>query len=473
MSTTIAIIVTTIIVLLATTIPTYIISSKKKTTEADWAIADRSLPIYVVIGTQFASCMGGGVLVAHLGNAYSNGMGVLLYGLLVALPLVCIMSIAKWLRGNNYTTIPEVLRKFTNDNKLVTLIAALMTLIVPYGWVTSQITAFGNIYSGLTGLNYNVICIIFAAVSLLFIMPSGLKTVAWTDFIFSCFMIAMCIVTLVFATNMGGGWSQISAKLNELDPNMLSIGGSLKNNIGTTTALLWIFAVLPGGLTNQIYFQRVCAIDSEKKVNKSLAISALLAFLSFCWAVYMGLSIRSINPNVEGGATAWFMNQLPLPLLALFAALIFATLMSTVSSGVQTAVMNITRDILPIASPNMDDKKTLTISRILSVALMILAILMCLVFTDTLGWLTSTYAFSAATLACPIFVSYALRKKNFITTPGIIAGMLGGIIGCAAGMILKTAVSYAAVGIGVSFVSMMLVCVLTYKKDISHTQVKE
>ena len=229
--------------------------------------------------------------------------------------------------------------------------------------------------------------------------------------------------------------------------------------------MLWIFAVLPGGLTNQIYFQRVCAIDDEKKVNKSLILSAIASILSFVWAVYMGLSIRSINPEAGSGATAWFMGELPLVLMALFAALVFATMMSTTSSGVQTAVMNITRDILPIVAPNLDSKKTLKISRLLSLALMVLAILMCLVFTDTLTWLTATYAFSAATLACPIFVSYAFRKKQFITTAGVVAGMIAGLAGCILGMILKTTISYAAVGIGCSFVAMMVVCAATRGKN--------
>ena len=465
MSTTVAIIVATILVILATTIPTYIISSRKTTTEDDWAIADRSLPLYVVVGTQFASAMGGGILVAHLGNAYTNGIGVLLYGLLASLPFICIMYLAKWLRRHNYTTIPEMLRSFTNSNKLVTIIAALMTIIVPYGWVTSQITAFGSIYSNLTGLDYNTICIIFAIVSLLFIMPSGLKTVAWTDFIFSCFMISICIISVFYGINMAGGTGAIADKLNSIDPNLLSFSGSIKNNIGSTEALLWVFAVLPGGLTNQIYFQRVCAIKEEKQVNKSLALSAFLSFLSFCWAVGMGLAIRSLEPGVEGsGATAWFMQQLPMTLLALFAALIFATMMSTVSSGVQTAVMNITRDIVPIVAPNMGDKKLLNLSRLLSLLLMVLAILMCLVFTDTLTWLTATYAYSAAALACPIFLSYAFRKKNFITTPGVIAGMVFGLVGCAVAQIMETSINYAAIGIGVSFVAMMVVCALTKNK---------
>ena len=103
-----------------------------------------------------------------------------------------------------------------------------------------------------------MLCIIFAIIALLFVMPSGLKTVAWTDFLFSCFMCVICVICVIYATIMGGGWSQIAANLNAQDPNLLSFSGSLTDNIGVAAAMLWIFAVLPGGLTNQIYFQRVC-----------------------------------------------------------------------------------------------------------------------------------------------------------------------------------------------------------------------
>lgn len=464
MGTPTIIILVTLLVILATLIPSYRISKKKGVTESEWAIGGRALPLYVVVGTQFASSMGGGILVGQVGNAYSNGIGMLLYAILAEIPILCIIFVGKWLRSHNYTTIPELLGTFSRKNKVVTITAALMSLIVPFGWVTSQITAFGNIYSKLLGIDYNVICVVFAVISLLFILPSGLTTVAWTDFIFACFMIAMCIFSIVYVTFLGGGVTEIVSTVKDLNPDLLSFTGSIRNNIGTSTALLWLFSVMPGGLTNQIYFQRVCAIDDEKKVAKSLLLTVFLGFLTFVWAAYMGISIYSINQDVASGATSWFMEQLPVPFLALFAALIFATLMSTASSGIQTAVVNITRDIIPALAPNMDNAKTLKLSRVLSVALMVIAILMCLVFTDTLGWLVSTYAFSAAALACPIFLCYAFRKKAFITTQGIAAGMIGGIVGCAFAMILKTAINYAAIGIAVSFVLMLIVSAAT-KKD--------
>ena len=169
-STTILILVATVAVIALTLIPTYIISGRKKTTQADWEVADRSLPLYVVIGTQFASAMGGGILVAHVGNAYTRGIGHFIYGVLASLPFIIIMVLAKWLRRNNFTTIPDVLAHFTNGNKLIRIVAGVMTVFVPFGWVTSQITAFGNIYSNLTGIDYTLLCVLFAVFALLAVL---------------------------------------------------------------------------------------------------------------------------------------------------------------------------------------------------------------------------------------------------------------------------------------------------------------
>lgn len=456
------ILLTTVVVIVLTLLPTFLMSRKQKTSEEDWAVASRSLPMFVVIGTQFASLMGGGLLVGHVTSAYLNGVSHMIYGVLVCSPLLILMVLAKWLRKNNFTTIPEILASFCGKSKAIQVIAAIMTIIVPFGWVTSQITAFGSIYSGLTGLNYEALCIIFALISLFFIMPAGLKTVAWTDFIFSCFIIVFLVITLVYVTKIAGGTQGI---IENADPVLLSLPESVER-LGWSTIFLWIFAIMPGGITNQLYFQRVCAIDNEKKVNKSLLISFIIAMLGFCWAVYMGIAINAANPNItDGGQTSWFMGQLPLPLLAIFAALVFAALMSTVSSGVQSAVVNITRDIIPVFKPDITPERTLALSRFFSLLTMVVAVLLCLVFTDTLTWLTVTYGFSAATLVCPIYAGFALRDKNFVTAKGIGASMIGGAVGAALGLIFDTTINYAAIGVVLSFVTLIVVSKLTKKTE--------
>lgn len=464
MSQTIIIFIATAIIILATLIPTYIMS-KKGTSEDDWAVANRSLPLYVVVGTQFASAMGGGVLVGHLGNAYMNGVGIVIYAVLAAaLPFFIIMIPAKWLRANNYSTVPEILRSFSNNNKFVAIVSAIMTIVVPFGWITSQITAFGSIYSTLTGMDYTLLCIIFAVVSLAFVMPAGLKTVAWTDFFFACFMIVMCVICVVVVTDMGGGLASIK---QNVDPAMLSMSGSIEK-LGKSTILLWFCSLLPGGITNQMYFQRICAIKDNNKVIKSLILTAILSFGCMVWAIYMGIGIKSLNTELtQSTATGWFMGQLSTPMMAGFAALVFAVMMSTVSSGVQSVVVNITRDIVGVVNPNIGSEKMLKMSRVLSVVTMVVAALLCLVFTDTLTWLVATYAFSAATLMCPIYVGYAFRKKNFITEKGLVASIIAGCVGCAVAMILKTEINYAITGIAASFVALIAVSALTNKKQKS------
>ena len=161
------------------------------------------------------------------------------------------------------------------------------------------------------------------------------------------------------------------------------------------------------------------------------------------------------------------MSKLPLWHLALFAAVLFAAMMSTVSSAVQSMAVNVAHDMMSVINPDMTEKQTLTLSRITCVAIMIFSLVMCLKFTDTLAWLVAMNAFSAAALFCPIFIGYALRKKNVVTSAGIASGMICGAIGTTVGMVMHTAVNYAAIGILFSLVGMLTVCALTRKKEIS------
>lgn len=464
MSLPTAIIITTVLIIIATLLPTYIISKKKTTTNEEWAIASHELPIYVVIGTQFASIVGGGYMVAHVGNAYSVGIGHLTYGLLSVLPLIAIMLLAKWLRKNSFSTIPDIIKHYTGGhNRAINILCGVATMLFPFGWITSQITAFASIYTQVTGLDYTLLCCLFSAVALFFVMPSGLKTVAWTDFIFACFMCVLMLIIAIAATIMAGGGAAISAAV---EPSMLSVGDSLKA-IGANTIILWFFSILPGGMTNQIYYQRVCAIDNEKKVNSSLIISAVVAFVAFCWSVYMGITIKAINPGLEvaSNATGWLMTQLPMPIVACFCGALFAAMMSTVSSGVQSIVVNITRDIVPELKPDISDEQSLRLSRIMSFVLVAFSLIMCLFFTDTLTWLVATAGLSASMMLCPIFVSYLLRKKHIITNAGIAAGIIFGAAGGILGMALNTTVNYAVLGIVFSLAGMLLVSALTKKSS--------
>ena len=231
----------------------------------DWEVGGRELPLYVVVGTQFATAMGGGILVGQVGNGFNNGLSCLLYGILCQLAFIVLMFIAKWLRSHQFATVPEILTHYTGQSKAVRIIAGVMTIVVPFGWCCSNLTAFAKLYSPITGLSINALIIIMAVLSLFFIIPSGLKTVAWTDFIFGCLMVVVGVIVAVVTANMAGGMTHV---IETVPSEIVEFPGAFFS-VGLSTVLLWIFSLTPGGMTNQMYYQRILAAKDTNQGKKS------------------------------------------------------------------------------------------------------------------------------------------------------------------------------------------------------------
>ncbi|MCG8482973.1 MAG: sodium:solute symporter family protein, partial [Clostridia bacterium] len=425
MRNNVLILISSLIIMGVPFIYTYYQSRKKVVTGDDWVVGGRDLPTYVIVGTQFASAMGGGVLVALVGRGYSLGLSTVTYGVIASAPFLVLMLLAPWIRQNNFTTIPDILMNFYGEHKGIAILGAFFSLIVPFGWITSQLGAFGILYSSITGIDAKFLVMAISLTSLLFIMPSGLKTVAWTDFIFACFMIAVCVICVFFGLNMAGGLDAVMSHVNVPRENVAIPGGFY--SVGLSTVALWFFSVLPGGCTNQIYYQRICSIKDPKKVNKSLFLSAISLIAAILWAFLIGTIVRVLNPSLVNGegATGWFMTQLPTWLLALFAGLVCATIMSTISSAAQTCVTNMTRDIYQRSvNPDAKDEDIVKMARILTVILMAFSCMLSIFMPDVLGWLVYTYAFSAAGLSGPIFVGYFTREKKPFTARAVLTSMI-------------------------------------------------
>ncbi|SHJ90207.1 solute:Na+ symporter, SSS family [Dethiosulfatibacter aminovorans DSM 17477] len=469
MNQSMAVLLATTLILVATFFATSFINNRQKkkvvgNASEDWDVGGRSLPLYVVIGTQFATAMGGGILVGQVGNGYQNGYSVFLYGILCQLAFIILMFIADWLRDNNFATIPEILQHFSGPNKTVKILAGILTIIVPFGWICGQLSAFGKLYSTLTGFSPTILTITLAVASLFFVMPSGLKTVAWTDFIFGILMVIFASAVCFHTLSLAGGMENVLANV---PPEIVQFPSSIFS-VGLYTSVLWVFSLVPGGLTNQMYYQRIFACKELKEVKKSLWITALVCIIAYFWAVTVGLSVRSINPGLGADremATGWLLTQLPTWLVAIFSGLIIAAILSTVSSGVQSIVVNLNRDIYRTLHPDCDSSKVLKISKFLSVIVIATAVVLSLAFPSVIKMIVTSYSFSAAGLLCPIFVSYAFRNKNFITKNAILAGMIVGIIACMVSMLFNTSIPYVIWGIIPSGISMVVVSKIEQKED--------
>lgn len=437
---------------------------KKSSDVSDWNIGGRDLPLYVIVGTQFASAMGGGVIVGQVGNAYDNGIAMILYGLFASLPFIAFILIGRWIREMEFETIPDMLGYLSNGNKRIKIIAAVLTIIVPFGWLISQMVAFAKMYTQITGISLNVLIVVMAIASLLFVMPAGMKTVAWTDFFFACIMGVVCICVVMYCVNDGASIGTIKETLPK---ELIEVPNGLLN-VGWTTIILWFISCLPGGMTNQMYFQRVCALKDAKKVNKSLIISGIALLVAFTWSCYMGNAIHVMNPNLEGeNATGWLLTIMPMWLIGLFAALITSTIMSTISSATQSIVVNLTHDIYKTFYPNAENRKLLNISRMLSVIILAISALLGIKKPEVLNWVVNTYSYSAAGLCVPMYVGYAMFKRGLVTPAGLTASMVMGIAGCIIAQVVNTTVPFVVYGIVASLIAIFVVSAITKGNDKS------
>ena len=443
---------------------------KRTKTAEDWAMGGRQLPSYVIVFTQFATLVGGGVLVGHVGIGFNFGIAPLTYGVCGAAGCFIMAIIAGWLRENEFTTIPDILTKVYGKNKFLQIVGALMAMVVPFGWIASQATAFANLYTEITGINVQVLTVALVIICVIFTIPAGFNSVAWSDFVFGVVMLGLCILTGWMALDMGGGWSNIVA--NHPDPEVLSFPGGLFS-AGFATTALWFIAATPGMMTNQMTLQRVCAANSAKNARRTLIIGGILIAGIELWVVVVGNVVRVLNPTVGSEmASGWFLTQIPTWALALFSGFIATTIISTADSALQSVSVNLTEDIYrQFINPKANDKKLLSVSRICTVCVAAAAIVLAIAFPRVPDLIVASYAYSASGLLVPIYCGYAFRKKNILTPISGIAGMVGGVVGCGLAQAFESSLPpifgiqmpYAIYGIAASLVCLLVASAVTKK----------
>lgn len=466
MSKILVVISCSVVILVIISLVSLIMGKKSKGSEG-WEVAGRSLPVYVLVGTNFATAAGGSVLVAQVGLGYRLGWSSLTYSLMLAIGLLFLLFIAKWLRVQKFRTLPDVISKLYGNHKVLTTLAAVMSIIVPFGWVASQLQAFGKLFSDIMGIPPFWLGVIFAACCLILILPSGLASVAWTDFIFGCFMFLGMIFSAIYIIFMAGGVDTISHNV----PYKISNFPEGMGAAGLGMIVLWFLSVVPGTVTNQMYFQRIYAAKNINILKTSLIITAIVFILKGVWTSVMGMAIHSMNPNLKGElAMGWFLTHTPTWVLGIFSALIISLIMSTASSGVQSVVLNVTRDIYSnYSTTEISDKKMLRLSRYISIAVLILALTTAFAFPSVLGIVVASFAYSTAGLLVPIFLGFALKNTGILTWQGALGSIIAGVVCTAIAHIIGTAIPYVVYGIVGSLVGLFAVSFITNDKNPSHS----
>src|ERR1700729_2511294 len=181
----------------------------KVKTKADYLVAGRSLPAFVLVFTLLSSWIGSGSLLGGAENAYKHGFVALWQGGGGWAGLLLIYFIAPRARKFAQYTIPDLLEaRYSQAARVLGVIAILFA----YTAITSyQFIGGGDILHLIfpTVVSADLGKYIIAAFVIVFTAIAGMASVAYMDVAIGLLATFTLIISLPILAHSAGGWSTI------------------------------------------------------------------------------------------------------------------------------------------------------------------------------------------------------------------------------------------------------------------------
>ena len=341
---------------------------------ADYANAGRSLPLYIVIATVFATWFGSETVLGIPAKFASEGLrGVVEDPFGASLGLIFVgLFLARKLYRLNLLTIGDYYR--FRYNKVVEVIVSLCIVISYLGWVSAQITALGLVFNILSQgtISMPMGMVMGATIVLMYTLFGGMWSVALTDF----FQMTIIVIGLLYITYVVAGLAGGADVVFE----HASKEGKLVFFPQPTTAEVLAFigagiTIMFGSMPQQDVFQRVMSARSENiSVTGAVAGGSLYFIFAFV-PMFLAYSAQLIDPamftslidhDAQMILPTLVLNHTPIFAQILFFGALLSAIMSTASGTLLAPSITLTENILREFIP-MDDARLLMTTRIVVV----------------------------------------------------------------------------------------------------------
>ncbi|WP_158790650.1 sodium:solute symporter [Granulicella sp. L60] len=346
----------------------------KVKTKADYLVAGRSLPAFVLIFTLLSSWIGSGSLLGGAENAYKHGFAALWQGGGGWAGLLLIYFIAPRARKFAQFTIPDLLEaRYNQTARLLGVIAILFTYTAV---VSYQFVGGGDILHLIfpTVITADLGKYIIAAFVIVFTAIAGMASVAYMDVAIGLLATFTMLIALPILAHHAGGWSAIRTALPASHFQVLgdfSFVQALELFLPTCLLLLG----------NQSMYQKFFSAKSEKDATRAVVgwiigtviLETVIVAIAVVGSVLFPTGEVHERPReiLAYVGLHGFNGSAALQLLgALLMGAIFAKIISTANNWLFSPATNLVNDIyIRYISPEASNKKILAISRLMVVLL--------------------------------------------------------------------------------------------------------
>ncbi len=399
-------------------------------TKADYLVAGRSLPAFVLVFTLLSSWIGSGSLLGGAENAYRHGFVALWQGAGGWAGLLLIYYIAPRARKFAQFTIPDLLEvRYNQAARVLGVIAILFT----YTAITSyQLIGGGDILHLIfpTMITADLGKFVLAAFVILFTAIAGMSSVAYMDVVIGLLATFTLLIALPVLAHQAGGWAHIRATL---PASHFQVFGDL-----TFVQAMELFVppclLLLG---NQSMYQKFFSAKSEKAASR--AVIGWLIGTIILESVIVAIAVigSALFPNGEVhdrpreilayAGLHGLTGSTPLRLLgALLMGAIFAKIISTANNYLFSPATNLVNDVfVRYLQPTASNKRTLIVSRLVVVFLGLWALYQSMHTESVLKKSLYAYTIYAAALTPVILAAFFWKRA---TAAGAVASIAAGTV---------------------------------------------
>ncbi len=348
-----------------------LIAARRVNNSSDYANAGRSLPLYIVIATVFATWFGSETVLGIPAKFADQGLrGVIEDPFGASLCLILVgLFFARKLYRMNLLTIGDFYKQ--RYNRAVEIIVSLCIVISYLGWVSAQITALGLVFSVLSqgAISTANGMMIGAAIVLVYTLFGGMWSVALTDFFQMTIIVTGMLYISYLVSGMVGGAHVVIAHAAD--------AGKLEFWPALTAPELLAFAgaavtIMFGSIPQQDVFQRVMSARTETISMTGAIAGGSLYFVFAFIPMFLAYSAQLIDPAMFASLIkddaqmilpTLILNHTPIAAQIMFFGALLSAIMSTASGTLLAPSITLTENILREFIP-MNDRQLLLTTRL-------------------------------------------------------------------------------------------------------------
>jgi sodium/pantothenate symporter len=401
---------------------------------SEYFIGSRSMGGFVLAMTLVASYVSASSFVGGPGMAYKMGLGwVLLAMIQVPTAYLTLGFLGKKFaivaRKINAITINDFLRARYESTPIV-IMASISLLLFFTAAIVAQFIGGARLFEAI-GLPYEVGLAIFAITVIFYTVIGGFRAVVLTD-AFQGIVMMLGTLALVFGiTKAAGGMNAISAKLMEINPDLLTpfgVDGFITKPFILSFWILVCFGII--GLPHTAV--RCIGYKDSKSMHRAIVIGTFVTGFLMLGMHLAGALGRAVLPNIEAVDSViptLTVEVLPPIFAGIFLAGPMASIMSTVDSQLILASAAIINDLyVGYINPDAayDDKKIRRISLLITTIIGVTVFLVAFKPPSLIVWI-NLFAFGGleAVFFWPIVMGLYWKRA---TASGALASMITGVI---------------------------------------------